>query len=210
MIIISHRGYWKTETEKNSQVAFERSVSSGFGIETDIRDFNGILVISHDIPNERLILVKDLFKYLSRFRIQSMIAINIKSDGLQGKLKELLQKYRINNYFVFDMSVADGLLYLKQGFKVFTRQSEYEKIPSFYGDAQGVWLDEFHSHWIDCSIIEKHIKNKKMVCIVSPELHKRDYNKEWEEYRILDKKIKSTQLFLCTDLPEKAEEFFNG
>lgn len=57
MIVLSHRGYWKNSLEKNKFVAFERSFSMGFGTETDIRDFNGELVISHDIADKDCINV---------------------------------------------------------------------------------------------------------------------------------------------------------
>ena len=77
------------------------------------------------------------------------LALNIKADGLHIKLKELIEEYKIENYFVFDMSVPDGLGYLKQNMKAFTRESEYEKTPSFY--------DEFQGHWITKEVIENHI-----------------------------------------------------
>ena len=51
MEILSHRGYWKNEGEKNTKIAFERSFQLGFGTETDIRDYKGELVISHDIAD---------------------------------------------------------------------------------------------------------------------------------------------------------------
>ncbi len=50
MIILSHRGYWKSEEERNQEVAFHRSFDLGYGTETDIRDIQGKLVISHDMP----------------------------------------------------------------------------------------------------------------------------------------------------------------
>ena len=47
MVILSHRGYWK-DARKNSVDAFKASFVREFGTETDIRDYNGELVISHD------------------------------------------------------------------------------------------------------------------------------------------------------------------
>ena len=55
MKILSHRGYWKTAEEKNTATAMHRSFSLGFGTETDVRDYNGKLVISHDIPDSSAI-----------------------------------------------------------------------------------------------------------------------------------------------------------
>ncbi|MCK7481214.1 MAG: hypothetical protein M0C28_31485 [Candidatus Moduliflexus flocculans] len=48
MIIISHRGYWKNAEEKTLKPLLEGLFELGFGVETDIKDLNGKLVISHD------------------------------------------------------------------------------------------------------------------------------------------------------------------
>ena len=208
MIILSHRGYWKSEDEKNKTIAFERSFSLGFGTETDIRDYNGNLVISHDIADETSLQVEDFFKIYNKYNNKLPLALNIKSDGLQIKLKELLEKYKITNYFVFDMSVPDGLQYLKYKLKSFTRESEYETVASFYEESYGVWIDEFKGHWINKNTILKHIKNYKKLCIVSPDLHKREYALEWKDYKIIEKELNIYDLMICTDYPEKAKEFF--
>ena len=50
MRVVSHRGYWRDDAEKNSLPAFERSFALRFGIETDLRDAVGRLVVSHGIP----------------------------------------------------------------------------------------------------------------------------------------------------------------
>lgn len=208
MIILSHRGYWKETHEKNLPIAFERSFSLGFGTETDIRDYKDKLVISHDMADEKCISVKEMFEIYNKYDNTLPLALNIKADGLQTKLKELLEEYNITNYFVFDMSVPDGLGYLKQNMKAFTRESEYEKVPSFYDEACGIWLDEFQEHWITKEVIEKHIKNNKQICIVSPDLHKREYIKEWQHYKIIEKELGIDNLMICTDYPEIAKEFF--
>lgn len=209
MNILSHRGYWKEATEKNLPIAFARSFLLGFGTETDIRDYKGKLVISHNIADEECISVKEMFKIYSKYDDTLPLALNIKADGLQVKLKELLEEYKIKDYFVFDMSIPDGLAYLKNNIKAFTRESEYEKVPSFYDEAYGIWLDEFQGHWITKEVIEKHIKNNKQICIVSPDLHKREYKEEWQHYKKIEKELGIDNLMICTDYPEKAKEFFN-
>lgn len=210
MKIISHRGYWLDATEKNNFSAFERSFMSGFGTEIDIRDYKGELVISHDMPDERSILVEELFDLHSTYAKQVPLALNIKSDGLHQQLKMLLDTYDIKDYFVFDMSVPDALLYLRRNFFTFTRHSEFEPAPAYYDLAQGIWLDEFEKHWITNNVIEKHLEAGKAICIVSPELHNRDWSLEWDHYRTLEKKIGRDKLMLCTDMPSVAQEFFNA
>lgn len=208
MIFLSHRGLWKTRNEQNTLRAFNWAWESGFGIETDIRDALGTLVISHDPPVERCVLVEDFFAFYQAREYQVPLALNIKADGLQKPLKELLQKYEIENYFVFDMSVPEALEYLSEDFKVFTRQSEYECRPAFYPEAQGVWIDYFLTDWVGEETLVYHLWYGKQVCLVSPELHGRDHLPFWEELREMTI-IKDARLMLCTDYPEEAKDFFN-
>jgi len=100
MQFLAHRGLWKEGLKPNSLDAFKKAWDSGFGIETDIRDALGRLVISHDLADsmsaafrELLILYKQLGKDLP-------LAINIKADGLRPLLKELLDEFKVSNYFV--------------------------------------------------------------------------------------------------------------
>lgn len=212
MIILSHRGYWLKTEEKNTVIAFNRSFSLGFGTETDIRDCNGRLVISHDIPtsDKKYIELDEFFNIYKSYNLDLPLALNIKSDGLQFELSRKIKEYGISNYFVFDMSVPDGLLYLKNDLNVFARQSEYELYPSFYDDAKGVWLDEFNDHWINENILTKYSNDLKKVCIVSPELHKRSYMEEWADYKRISRILNKEDFMICTDKPEEAQLYFNG
>ena len=206
--ILSHRGYWKKVEEKNTIQAFENSFSHGFGLETDIRDLNGKLVVSHDIPIEFALSVDELFTLYKKYGSNFCLAINIKSDGLHELLIKLLDEYDIKNYFLFDMSVPDAVIAKMKGLNIFTRQSEYEQTCSLYHYAQGVWMDEFESPWITNEHILEHIKNGKMVCIVSPELHGREYMEKWMIYKELNKIKGIDNVYLCTDFPDKAKDYF--
>lgn len=210
MIILSHRGYWKNASEKNSRVAFERSFSLDFGIETDIRDFNSELVISHDIADQHCMKLSELLDIREKYNNTLPLALNIKADGLQYKLNLLLEEYNIKNYFVFDMSMPETLQYLKHNIVFFTRESEYEKFPILYYEASGVWLDEFKEHWINEQTIKEHLNNNKQICIVSPELHKIEHRDRWQYYKKMEKTLMVKNLMICTDFPEEAKEFFCG
>lgn len=207
MNIISHRGYWLEKTEKNTNVSFDRSFKLGYGTETDLRDYKGNLVISHDIPTNSSILIDDFLKNY-KSQSDSLLALNIKSDGLQSILKVKLEEFNIQNYFVFDMSVPDTIGYINNGIKVFSRQSEYEKTPVFYNQVEGIWLDSFNEEWFDLELIINHIDNGKKVAIVSSELHGRDQTGLWNFIKIHNLFLKE-ELILCTDLPELASKYFN-
>ncbi len=208
MNIISHRGYWKSSSEKNTSIAFERSFSLRFGTETDIRDLEGDLVISHDIAGKDALTAEAFFSTYKKYDTASLtLALNIKADGLQVLLLQLLEQHGIKNYFVFDMSIPDTMGYIKNGIRFFSRQSEYEMQPAFYPACAGIWLDAFHDTWYSTKVIKDHLQNKKQVALVSPELHGRGHISLWEQLR-KDGIHHSDDVILCTDIPEDAGKFF--
>lgn len=209
MKIISHRGYWTEASEKNTEISFQRSFSLGFGTETDIRDYKGNLVISHDIPTSDSISLDYFFQLFNQFeaKLPYPLALNIKADGLQKKMSELLEKFHINNYFIFDMSIPDLKVSIDWGLDSFIRLSEYEKDLPFYDSIKGVWLDSFNSVWYSLGTVKRHLDQGKSVCIVSAELHKRDHLTHWKF--LADNDIhKMDNIILCTDFPVLAEEYF--
>jgi hypothetical protein len=51
------------------------------------------------------------------------------------------------------------------------------------------------------------LKNDKEVCIVSPDLHKREPKVFWERLKKMSV-IDSEKVSICTDFPEEAKQFF--
>jgi hypothetical protein len=103
------------------------------------------------------------------------------------------------------MSIPDTLSYKKSCIRYFTRQSEYEPTPALYEQASGVWLDCFQEDWVGDSHIVQHFQAGKQVCLVSPELHRREHQPFWNRLAHMPSAT-SENLFLCTDYPEKARE----
>lgn len=207
MEIISHRGYWTKEIAKNSSEAFENSFRLGFGTETDIRDVEGKLVISHDMPKGGEMPFDEFIQLFASFKIDSVLALNIKADGLALAIKNVMSKYPSVNYFCFDMSVPDMRDYIANNIPLLTRKSEVELSPAFLIESSGIWLDSFFGNWFDEVEIENSLSEGKYVCVVSSELHKRDYKEQW---RILKSFSDREKLILCTDVPELAIEYFKG
>ena len=207
--IIAHRGMWKKAEEQNTSGALIDAIGCSFGFETDVRDYNGKLVISHNIATASSICFDDLFGKIQGKSNGSIFALNIKADGLIELLKDKLDEYHIENYFTFDMSVPQQIEYVNAGINVFTRQSEIEVTPILYDEAKGIWIDGFYGYdWITEGLLNEHIGNGKKICIVSPELHQRkDYMDFWRE--IKDMRLDSKYIYICTDYPENAKEYFN-
>jgi len=203
MIVLSHRGYWQHPDEKNGDLAFKRSFDLGFGTETDVRDHHGQLVISHDMPKGCELPLTGLIDRLNHRHLP--LAINIKADGLVAPLTQFMKTAGVHDWFVFDMSIPDMRSYLQAGAPVFARMSEVEKNPAYFQETIGIWLDAFSSIWYTCDDVLALLKHGKRVCVVSPELHGREFSSLWQMLLPLSKE---TQLMICTDHPEQARKFF--
>ncbi len=103
------------------------------------------------------------------------------------------------------MSVCDTLSYISQHSKIASRRSEYEKDMPFYMNSTTVWVDFFMNDSLVRSEVERILKDAKIACVVSPELHGRNYFDVWNQLKYID----NSNLYLCTDYPEKADNFFN-
>lgn len=205
--LIAHRGVWGKPEEKNTKEAFERAFELGFGVETDVRDYKGKLVISHDIPTSECMTFSSFLDLMPSQDVTPLLAINIKADGLPNKLALQLKG---KNFFCFDMSVPDLFAYTSINLPCFVRYSEFEPLSSLLSFASGVWLDRFSDNYFNEEIVHYLLEKNMKVAMVSPELHGFEYNQYWRTLRKLIAEFPSYQslISLCTDYPLQAKEFF--
>ena len=208
MQIIAHRGFWLDPSEKNTSVAFTRALENDFGIETDFRDLDGELVVSHDLPRADAMPIGQFISLYAASCNDRLMALNIKADGLQPLIKKMVEDSGMQNYFAFDMSVPDMRGYFSEGIPTFTRLSEYEQSPSFLDKSMGVWLDAFEGDWYDYPIIKGLLEKNKRVAIVSSELHGRPHHNLWTFLKT-NQLHQNLLISLCTDFPLEAKEYFN-
>jgi hypothetical protein len=166
--IVSHRGWWLTKPEKNSEVAFRRSFEAGFGTETDIRDYHGKLYISHDVPTGNEMPFDTFLEIFVSYNPQLPLFLNIKSDGIDGLIKEQLERFNVQNYFTFDMSVPEMVKYNKNDVKFLSRLSDIEHKPVLAENASGIWVDQFYNDWQSPEIINAVTTSNHTLCFVSP------------------------------------------
>ncbi|MHC8360872.1 PI-PLC domain-containing protein [Pseudomonas sp. LS2P72] len=205
MEIISHRGYWLEASEKNTVKAFRKSFSLGFGTETDVRDLAGTLVISHDPPTGGELTLDELLELAGT--AQPTLAINIKSDGLATAVSAAMKRHSYENWFAFDMSIPDTRGQLAAGNPTYLRISEFEGRSTLMTSASGIWLDAFESDEWRIEELRRLTSTGIKVCLVSPELHKREHRPFWQQLK--DSHLHTSDLvILCTDVPEEAVDFF--
>jgi hypothetical protein len=144
-----------------------------YGVELDLRDnTNGQIIINHEPFEEG----ENFENYIKNYN-HLFIILNIKSEGIEIKVLELLKKYEIKNYFFLDCSfpMINKLINLGEK-KIALRYSEYESIETVLnlkGKVDWVWVDCFTKIPInvkDYEILKKWFK----LCFVSPELQNQE------------------------------------
>lgn len=209
--ILAHRGLFSNPLEMNSRKALSHALEQGFGVETDLRDLNGKIVISHDPPREISLptSLEWLLDHIASSPTNGRIGLNIKSDGLSSMLESEIQAAGVQGLriFVFDMSVPDSISYLKGTIPLYSRVSDYEPIPAFANKAKGIWIDNISGAFAQVESAKHFISQGVRAAVVSPELHGRNHESLWDE--ILVSKLYLSPLFeLCTDFPVEASNQF--
>jgi len=212
--VFAHRGAWKTDgVDGNSEMALFGAINRGLSLETDIRDQGGKIVVTHDpepFDDMRLGLDRLLQELELSTHKASMIALNIKSDGLTPILEKLLSEADIlrDRVYFFDMSIPETLRYSKASLPFAVRVSEYEPISNLPAvtwptPPRAIWVDGFDGDWFldDGGESLLRLAEQQIVTVVSPELHGRDPERfvAW----FSENAGENRNLTVCTDLPER-------
>jgi len=147
-------------------------VPQAYGCEIDLRDEGGRLILQHD-P----FLDGELFDdFLAHYRHKTLI-LNIKSERIEWRVLELLNRYGIQDYFFLDSSFPMCVQLWQKGETSWAiRVSEYEGLDTaerMAGKAEWVWVDCFSSFPLDRMSYEKLRQWGYKICLVSPELQGR-------------------------------------
>jgi len=186
MIVLAHRGNLRgpDPQRENSPDSIAAAISSGFGIETDLRRAaDGNFYISHDPmqPSPRNALA--IHAALWRSNSNVTVALNIKETGNETQLIGELNALGVAaQVFLFDMEliepVAGGMAArfhaLDSRIAIAARVSDRSEPPAralSIGAAEAIWLDEFDGPWATRATVADLIRAGKRVYGVSPDLH---------------------------------------
>jgi hypothetical protein len=74
-------------------------VPKGYGVELDLRDYDGEIVIEHEPLKGG-----ELFKNYIKQYDHKLIILNIKCEGVEDYVSEIIKEAGINDYFYLDIS----------------------------------------------------------------------------------------------------------
>lgn len=173
-------------------------VPTAYGVELDIRDQGGRLILQHDpfAPGE------DFEAYLAQYR-HGMLILNIKSERTELRVHELLKRHGVTDYFFLDSSFPMSFLLSSQGErKIALRFSEFEGVDTILAmkdRIEWVWVDCFTKLPLSRAVFEQFKAAGLKICLVSPELQGRP--QEVETYRDLLAAQGIVLDAVCTKLP---------
>lgn len=140
-----------------------------YGVEIDLRDKDDRLILVHDPFSNG----EDFENYLKQYHHGTMI-LNIKSERIEHRVLELLQKYSISDYFFLDSSFPMIKLLSDKGeMNTALRFSEFEGIDTLkamQGKVKWVWIDCFNNFPLERDTYRKIKEMGYKTCFVSPEL----------------------------------------
>ena len=163
MLLIAHRVNTRTELQK---------VPVEYGVEIDLRDHGSRLVLAHD----PFWGGEDFEEYLKAFGHRFLI-LNVKSERIEPKILELLNRYNVKDYFFLDSSFPMMVSLMRQGeANMAVRLSEYEgpdTIMACQGKVKWVWVDCFSRFPLTLPVYTQLKAAGFRLCLVSPDLQGR-------------------------------------
>lgn len=172
-------------------------VPKKYGVEIDLRDYGDKIILQHD-PFKK---GEDFEEYL-KFYNHKLIILNIKSEGIEFKVLDILKRYKIKNYFFLDNSFPMINLLSSMGEKkIAIRFSEFEGIDTIRAMSRKVswiWVDCFSKLPITSKDYEIFKKYKYKLCLVSPDLQ--NQSEKIEKYKLFIKKKGIKFDLICTKL----------
>lgn len=159
-----------------------KSLPLEYGVELDLRDEAGEIIISHD----PFVLGERFEDYLKEYHHGTMI-LNVKSERIEHKILEMIKNADVKSYFFLDSSFPMIYLLSKQGeSNVALRFSEFEgmdTIRNMAGKVQWVWVDCFSKFPLTQALYQEMKALGYKLCMVSPELQGRD--EDIEHYKAI-------------------------
>lgn len=148
------------------------ALDKGCAIEFDLRDSGGKIIVTHDPFTDG----EDFAEFVGLLKGRFLI-VNIKSEGIEYQVLELLKVAGCEDFFLLDCSPPMMMKLSSAGeTRLAVRFSEVETLETvlrWSGRVQWVWVDCFFGRTLTKEISEELKKRGFKLCLVSPDLQKR-------------------------------------
>jgi hypothetical protein len=191
---------------RRNTIAELQATPKKYGVEVDIRSDSGRLMIHHDA----LVKGENFEDWLKHYEHGTLI-LNVKEEGLETHLIEIMKQHQISDYFFLDQSFPFLIKWSNLGeHHCAVRVSEFESIESaltLAGKIDWVWVDCFTRFPLTGGDAKKLQEAGFKLCIVSPELQGRSAEIEIPQLAALLREYLIKPEAICTKKPEMWEVF---
>ncbi len=192
MEIIAHRRNTRAELA---------ATPNAYGVEVDIRSRGSDLIIHHDPFADG----ESFDRWIADYR-HGLLILNVKEEGLELRLIELMLLHGVSRYFFLDQSFPFLVKTARTGERrCAVRVSEFETVATaltLAGQIDWVWVDCFTRFPLDRAGAEVLQGAGFKLCLVSPELQGRDAETEIAALRAMLSNTGISAEAVCTKRPD--------
>lgn len=172
-----------------------------YGVEVDIRSHGNDLIIHHD----PYVIGESFEEWIKDYQHGTLI-LNVKEEGLEARLIELMEAQGIEKYFFLDQSFPFLIRWANKGeHRCAVRVSEFESIDTaltLAGKVDWVWVDCFTRFPLDRKDYDRLKAAGFKLCLVSPELQGRSPEQQIPELRAWLHQLEMKMDAICTKRPD--------
>jgi hypothetical protein len=186
---------------RNKQAELEETPTS-LGVEIDLRSWGSDLILEH----EPCVRGETFADWIRAYRHSGLI-LNVKEEGLEGQLLEIMGEQKVTDFFFLDQSYPFMVKWLKAGLgdHIAARVSEYESLRSLESLPSApkyIWCDSFTGEWGHLPAAVKYAREtESSIVIVSPELQARNPENEVNAIKNMIDDFVDGRLGVCTKSP---------
>lgn len=192
MKLISHRRNTRAELA---------ATPTQYGVEVDIRSRGPELIIHHDA----FVDGESFDAWVAEYRHGTLI-LNVKEEGLEARVIELMRQHGIDDYFFLDQSFPFLVKWSKLGeHRCAVRVSEFEAVETaltLAGKVDWVWVDCFTRFPLEGADAQRLKDAGFKLCLVSPELQGRPADTEIPQLIALLQQRGIVADAVCTKRPD--------
>ena len=179
-----------------------------YGVEVDIRSLGQQLILHHD----PLVAGESFDEWLNFYEHGTLI-LNVKEEGLEEQLMEIMAEKDIDDYFFLDQSFPFLVKWAnKSKRRCAVRVSEFESIETaltLSGKVDWIWVDCFTHFPLTHKDAQRLKQAGFKLCLVSPELQGRDAESEIPILVGLLNERNIVAEAVCTKRPDVWEKFIH-
>jgi hypothetical protein len=185
---------------RRNTMALLQETPTEYGVEVDIRSWGDRLIVTHDPYTDG----EDFKEWIAGYQHGSLI-LNVKEEGLEERLLEILAMAGLQHFFFLDQSFPFLMRTARAGEeRCAVRVSEYESVETaiaLAGMVRWIWLDCFTPSPFPVDQYLRLVDSGFSICAVSPELQGRSAELEIPRLRAHFEENALPLTAVCTKAP---------